>query len=156
MNRSRKKAKVEPEKKDLSPKHARRSSSSSLERPRPSNASYDAGAVESLRQDDFKANPKVRFEATIHAGRRTSAGIQHLDIDRVPSPPGQVRALVTADECVQLLAEGFEVRLHHAHPVGPLDPALITSDESVSRTLDELLLSITLTGEKKSKRGKRT
>jgi hypothetical protein len=98
--------------------------------------------------------PKVRFEATIHATRKASANrIDHLDIDRVPGPPGQVRALVTADECVQLLDQGFEVRLHHAHPVRPLDPALIETDESVRRRLEELRNLTRTTGLKKSKRG---
>ncbi len=98
--------------------------------------------------------PKVRFEATIHAGRKASANrIDQLHIDRVPGPKGKVRALVTADECVQLLDQGFEVRLHHAHPVRPLDPALIETDESVRRRLEELRNLTRTTGLKKSKRG---
>jgi hypothetical protein len=31
------------------------------------------------------------------------------------------------------------VRLHHAHPIRPLDPRLIETDESVRRQLDERL-----------------
>jgi hypothetical protein len=108
-------------------------------------------------QKDLTATPKVRFEATIHSGRKTNAGmIDQLDIDRVPGPKGQLRALVTADECVELLDLGFEVRLHQAHPVVPLDRALIATDASVRRWLNEKLGSITRPAiEKKPKRGKR-
>jgi hypothetical protein len=85
--------------------------------------------------------PKVRFEATIHPGRkaRSADWMNRLEIDRVPDPKGQVRALLTAEDCVRLLDEGFEIRLHHAHPVRPLDPASIETDESVRRWLDEEL-----------------
>src|SRR5262245_57973107 len=83
----------------------------------------------------------MRFEATIHAGRRTKSDdwADHLDIDRVPDAKGRVRALVTVDDCVRLLDQGLEIRLYHAHRVGPLDPALIETDESVQRWLDEKL-----------------
>ena len=79
--------------------------------------------------------------ATIHAGRKDVNVdlIKQLDIDRVPDPKGQVRALITADDCVRLLDLGFEVRLHHAHPIRPLDPTLIETNESVRRLLDEKL-----------------
>jgi hypothetical protein len=109
-------------------------------------------------QQNLEAAPKVRFEATIHASRKAGArSIDHLDIDRVPGPKGQLRALVTADECVQLLDLGFEVRLHHAHPVRPLDPSLIATDESVRRWLDEKLRNIIRPARpKEPKRGKRT
>ena len=114
--------------------------------------------IEHPKKEKVSQNPTVRFEATIHAGPKASAGkIDHLDIDRVPGPKGQLRALVTADECVELLDQGFEVRLHHAHPVRPLDPALIATDESVRRLLDEKLRSLTRSkGPKKSKKGERT
>jgi hypothetical protein len=84
---------------------------------------------------------RVRFEATIHAGRkaRRAGRIDPLDIDRVPDPKGRIRALLTADDCVRLLDQGFEIRLHHAHPVRPLDPRLIETDESVRRWLDDRL-----------------
>lgn len=87
---------------------------------------------------------KVRFEATIHTGRkaRSADWMNYLDIDRVPDPKNKVRALLTADDCVRLLEQGIEIRLHHAHPVRPLDPALIETDESVSRWLDAGLRGI--------------
>ncbi len=89
----------------------------------------------------------VRFEATIYPGpklRRTDwmEELQRLDIDRIQAPKGQVRALVTADDCVRLLDRGFEVRLQHAHPVRPLDRALIQTDESARRWLEDQLRGI--------------
>jgi len=68
--------------------------------------------------------------------------MNYLDIDLVPDPKNKVRALLTADDCVRLLDQGFEIRLHHALPVRPLDPALIETDESVRRWLDEGLRGI--------------
>lgn len=111
-----------------------------------------------VSQSGSEAAPKVRFEATIHAGRKASAErLNQLNIDRVPSPPGQVRALVTADECVRLLDQGFEIRLQHAHPVRPLDPALIETDESVHRWLDKRLGDLVRrTAPNQQKRGKHT
>jgi hypothetical protein len=87
---------------------------------------------------------KVRFEATIHAGPNLKSAdlINWLDIDQIPDAKGELRALVTADECVRLLENGFEVRLHRAHPVRPLNPTLIETDESVRRWLDEQLKTI--------------
>jgi hypothetical protein len=83
----------------------------------------------------------VLFEATIHSLNKDVNVdlIRRLDIDRVPDPKGLVRALLTADDCVRLLNLGFEVHLHHAHPVRPLDPSLIETDESVRRWLNEKL-----------------
>ena len=94
---------------------------------------------------------KMRFEATIHAGRKAKSDdwADHLDIDRVPDAKGRVRALVTIDDCVRLLDQGLEIHLYHAHPVGPLDPALIETDESVQRWLDQELRG--LKGHKGSK-----
>jgi hypothetical protein len=89
----------------------------------------------------------VRFEATVHPDaklRRTDwiAEIRRLDIDRIQDPKGEIRVLVTADDCVRLLDHGFEVRLQHAHPVRPLDRTLIESDESVRHWLDDRLRGI--------------
>ncbi len=90
---------------------------------------------------DHEPAGNVFFEATIHAQRKdvNVELIDHLDIDRVPDPKGLIRALLTADDCVRLLDLGFEVRLHHAHPVRPLAPSLIETDESVRRWLNEKL-----------------
>ena len=91
--------------------------------------------------NDHQPASNVLFEATIHSQRKDVNFdlINQLDIDRVPDPKGLVRALVTADDCVRLVDLGFEVRLHHAHPVRPLDPSLIETDESVRRWLNEKL-----------------
>jgi hypothetical protein len=90
---------------------------------------------------------EVRFEATVYPGpklRRTNwmDQLQRLDIDRIQDPKGQVRVLVTADDCVRLLEHGFEVRLQHAHPVRPLDRALIEGDESLRRWVEDQLRGI--------------
>ncbi len=94
--------------------------------------------------EDREPLRKVRFEATIHAGRkaRSDDWMDHLGIDRVPDPKNKIRALLSADDCVRLLEQGFEIRLHHAHHVRPLDPGLIETNESVRRWLDEGLRGI--------------
>ena len=101
---------------------------------RPANE-QDAGAI------DHEPANNVLFEATIFAQSEdvNLDLIRRLDIDRVPDPKGLIRALLTADDCVKLLNLGFEVRLHHAHPVRPLDRSLIETDESVRRWLNEKL-----------------
>src|SRR5687768_13951080 len=84
--------------------------------------------------------PTMRFHATIHPRDKQSASrMDRLDIDRVPDTKGLVRALVTAADLVRLLDQGFEVHLHEAHPVQPLNPKLIETDESVRRWLDKKL-----------------
>lgn len=93
------------------------------------------------RANDHEPASNVLFEATIHAKSKNVSVdlINRLDIDRVPDPKGQIRALLTADDCVRVLDMGFEVRLHQAHPVRPLDLSLIETDESVRRWLKEKL-----------------
>ena len=82
----------------------------------------------------------MRFDATIHApDKQRASRMDQLDIDRVPDPKGLVRALVTAADLARLLDQGFEVHLHHAHPVQPLNPKLIETDDSVRRWLDKKL-----------------
>ena len=82
----------------------------------------------------------MRFDATIHAPDKQKANrIDQLDLDRLPDPKGLVRALVTVADLARLLDQGFEVHLHHAHPVQPFNPKLIETDESVRRWLDKKL-----------------
>jgi hypothetical protein len=103
--------------------------------------------------DYREAAPTVRFDATIHAPHKADPNwVDQLNIDRVPGPKGLVGALVTAADCVRLLDLGFEVRLHHAHPVRPLNPALIETDESAQRWLDKELKKIKRPTEGKPKR----
>ncbi len=82
---------------------------------------------------------KLRFEATIYPGRRakTKDWADDLDVDRVPDTKGRVRALITVEDLVRLLDQGLEVRLYRAHAYEPLDPALIVTDKSFKRWLDE-------------------
>ena len=81
--------------------------------------------------------PGERYEATIHPADPTRAdadaltGVSALDLDRVPDPAGGVRVLVDPNDISRLVAQGFEVRLHRAVPVQPLDPALVSADEDV-------------------------
>ena len=81
----------------------------------------------------------MRFEATIFPGRKAEDKnwADDLNVDRVPDHEGAVRALLSAEDLVRLLEQGLEVRLTRVHASGPLDPALIVSDESFQRWLDE-------------------
>lgn len=92
---------------------------------------------------DSERTDKVRFEATIHPGDKAPPDwMDHLKVDRVPDPKGQLRALLTADDCVRILELGFEIHLHYAHHLRPFNPALIATDESVARWLKEELQGI--------------
>ena len=85
----------------------------------------------------------MRFSATIHAREHADPNwIEKLDIDRIPDPTGVIRALVTPNDCVRLLNQGFEVRLHNAYPVQPVNPALIETDASFKRWLDTRIKAI--------------
>ena len=99
--------------------------------------SKKANAVE--RRDRNAALLKMRFEATIYPGRKakTKDWADDLDVDRVPDIKGRVRALITVEDLVRLLDQGLEVRLYRAHAHEPLDPALIVTDKSFKRWLDE-------------------
>jgi hypothetical protein len=81
----------------------------------------------------------MRFVATIYPGRKaeTKNWADDLNVDRVPDHEGEVRALLSVDDLVRLLEQGHEVRLSRVHAAGPLDPALIVTDESFQRWLDE-------------------
>lgn len=107
---------------------------------------------------DRESPPTVRFSATIHAREQTERAdpnwIEKLDIDRVHDPTGLIRALLTPADCVRLVNQGFEVRLHNAYPVEPLDPSLIQTDDSVKRWFDARVQSIK--GAKRQKGSKRT
>ncbi len=139
MKRSKKQTKSASTKKKVSRTQTPKTDSADAERQR----DKDQFGVPGSNYGEPPA--KVRFEATIHAagpGAMSIALLDRLDIDRVPDPKGEVRALVTADECVRLLEKGFEVRLQHAHPVRPLNRALIETDESVRRWIDERVRNI--------------
>jgi hypothetical protein len=104
--------------------------------------------------------PTVRFSATIHPDEKAHPNwMEKLDIDRVPDPTGLIRALVTPEDCVRLVNQGFEVRLYNAYPVEPLNPALIETDDSFKRWLDAKMASIKgadIKGARVQKRSKRT
>jgi hypothetical protein len=87
---------------------------------------------------------KMRFEATIYPGRRakTKDWADNLDVDRVPDTKGRVRALITVEDLVRLLDQGLEVRLYRAHAHEPLNPALIVTEKSFKRWLDEKISTL--------------
>jgi hypothetical protein len=85
-----------------------------------------------------------RFDATIHPGpgAKDLGPLDDVALDRMPDRYGRVRALVTSEECARLLDLGYEIRLHRHHPIKPLDPRLIATDESVQTWLDEILEAV--------------
>lgn len=88
--------------------------------------------------------PTTRFEATLHPGARELLveEILALDLDRVPDREGRVRLLITADEAVGLVERGYEVHLHRALPVRPLDRSLIADDDAVRQWLEDRVRGI--------------
>jgi hypothetical protein len=96
-------------------------------------------------QGPGQSGSAVRFEASVHLGAAGAVRLERvadLDLDRIPGPPGEVRVLVDLDACARLVESGFEVRLHRALPVRPLDPALIADDERVRAWLTGRLPAI--------------
>lgn len=83
--------------------------------------------------------PAMRFEATLHArGRKAAEKLAaDLDLDRIPDPSGAVRVLVEADEVAEVLERGGQLKLEKAHPVRPLDPQLVMSDDAARAWLEE-------------------
>lgn len=90
---------------------------------------------------DDSPRPETRFEATLHLGDRQGslALPPSLDLDRLPSPPDEMRVLLTAEEAGRVAELGFEVRLVRAHPVHPLDRARVFDDEAADQWLEERL-----------------
>lgn len=87
---------------------------------------------------------QYRLSATLVARDRKKAltTVSELGLDRVPDAGGQIRLLLWPDEVPLLLARGFEVLLHSAIPVAPLDPKLIRADKEVKADLTRRLRSI--------------
>lgn len=87
---------------------------------------------------------RIRFEATLHRGERQAElkEISTLDLDRLPGPPEEVRVLLTIEEAARLVQRGFEVHLLKAHPVRPLDRALVATDDAVEEWLEERVQGI--------------
>jgi hypothetical protein len=86
----------------------------------------------------------ARFEATVHPGDHQLAleAVADLDLDRIPDPDGGVRVLVTAEEAIELVWRGYEVRLLRVHPISPLNPALVSDDASVMEWLEQQVRGI--------------
>jgi hypothetical protein len=152
MKRAKKQTKTaRPKKGTASGKSGLGSQSGSLRVSGPVIHPCEVGPVEPLEDGGPEPPQQLRFEATIHPGRKARGAdwVNYLEIDRIPDRKGEIRALITADECVRLLEQGFEIRLYHAHPVRPLDPALIETDESFRRWLYQELRSIKRPQDKK-------
>ena len=60
----------------------------------------------------------------------------------MPDARGRLRALLTADEIVTLLDLGYEIRLHRHLAIQQLDPGLITTDKSFTRSLEQRFASV--------------
>lgn len=93
--------------------------------------------------------PEMRYAATLHRGKRQVAldDLPSLDLDRVPGPPGETHVMISIEDAARVAALGFEVRLVDAHPVKPLDGALVFDDETVSADLEERLRDVPKAGE---------
>lgn len=87
---------------------------------------------------------QYRLSATLVARDREKAltTVSELGLDRVPDAGGQIRLLLWPDEVPLLLARGFEVLLHRAIPVAPLDPNLVRADKEVQADLTRRLHGI--------------
>lgn len=72
--------------------------------------------------------------------------VADFDLDRIPDPEGEVRVVITPDECQRLLESGYEVHLHASVPVRPLATGLVASDDSVTAWLEERVQGIERAG----------
>jgi hypothetical protein len=122
----------------------KRSSKSKAEKPQKAPAKKPQKSIAVEPQDQTAALLTTRFEATIFPGSRpeTSDWANELNVDRVPDAFGRIRALVTVEDLVRLLDQGFEVRLYRAYPLEPLDPALIMSDEAHKSWLEKRVTAL--------------
>lgn len=83
----------------------------------------------------------TRFEATISPGDRqfSMADVRGVDVDWMPGPREEGRAMVTAAQAAALVERGFRVHLLRAHPVQPLDPALVMDRDRARAQLEDRL-----------------
>jgi len=81
----------------------------------------------------------LRFGAAIFPGRnRKKAGwADNLNVDRVPSAESEVRALVSLEECVRLVEEGFEVRLYSVLDETSFPKGLLVKDADFNKWIRE-------------------
>jgi hypothetical protein len=83
--------------------------------------------------------PAIRFEAKVLPGERQVSlqRVADLDLDRIPDPEGDVRVLISTEDAENLVERGYEVVLLRAQRVQPLDPRLVSDDDSVSAWLEQ-------------------
>lgn len=95
-----------------------------------------------MEDDSTKdASTQYRLSATLLTRKRAAAlaAVSELGLDRVADVKGQIRLLLWPEEVPLLLARGFELHLHRAIPVAPLDPKRIRTDQEVRTTLERRL-----------------
>lgn len=90
--------------------------------------------------DERGQSADMRFEATVHTTPASDAldAVDALDLDRVPDPEGGVRMLIGPEDLARLVAEGYEVRVHAAAPVTPLDPSLVADDADTRQWFEDM------------------
>jgi len=123
----------------------KRSSKSKAEKPqKKAPAKKPHKAISEEPHDQTASLLNTRFEATIFPGSRaeTSDWANDLNVDRVPDAYGRIRALVTVEDLVRLLNQGYEVRLSRAYPLQSLDPALIMTDEAHKSWLEKRVAAL--------------
>ena len=103
-------------------------------------AKTGGGAAIAQGSDEGRST-QYRLSATLLARDRGKAllAVTELGLDRVPDVKGKIRLLLWPEELRLLLARGFEVQLHRAIPVSPLDPKLIRTDKEVQDDLERRL-----------------
>jgi hypothetical protein len=86
----------------------------------------------------------IRFEATLGSANHAKAlaAAASLALDRLPDVQRKVRLLITADDARRLLERGFEVHLHTAAVLAPLDRRLILSDRQAQEELEARLKGV--------------
>jgi hypothetical protein len=78
----------------------------------------------------------VRLEATIRP--RTSPDPDALrGLDVLPPLEGALHVLMSPGQVAEVVTAGYEVRVFAAHPIGPLDPALIMDDAAAQAWIDD-------------------
>ena len=83
----------------------------------------------------------VRLEATIRP--RTSPDPDALKgLDVLPPLEGELHVLMSPSQVVEVVTAGYEIRVFAAHPIGPLDPALVMDDASAQAWIDDRVAKI--------------
>ena len=83
----------------------------------------------------------VRLEATIRPRTSPDPGaLRGLDV--LPPAEGDLHVLMSPSQVAEVVMAGYEVRVFAAHPIGPLDPALVMDDATAQAWIDERVAKI--------------